>query len=383
MAAAEAMVPVVYDKAYDRYFFGPTHPFSPIRQHMVLDLLEALGERPDIIAPRLATSEEIGRSHSTEFIEQVKAAEKGRSTAETRQYGLGTPDVPVFDGMDEAARIIVGGTMHAAELIADGVAPIVLQLGGGLHHAHRGMASGFCVYNDLSCAIRRFRENGWRIAYLDIDVHHGDGVQSIHEHERDVLTISLHESGHYLYPGSGFAHEIGKGDGRGFSINLPLEPGTSDASYLDVFESVVPHTLAWFQPDVMVIQSGVDAHFRDPLADLLLTSRGFERLFRRILELVHKYSGGRALFTLGGGYDLDSAGRLWTMLYLILQGHTLPDELPSSYLERWQTRVQGAALTPTLHDPDINFDVEDLEAIENQNRLVSRRALELVAPHWY
>lgn len=377
------MVPVVFDRSYDRYFFGPTHPFSPIRQHMVLDLLEALGESPRIVTPRAAAPDEITSVHSHAYVEQVRAAGSGNARADAAAYGLGTPDVPLFEDMDEAARILVGGTVKAAEMIESGVADKVLQLGGGLHHAHRSMASGFCVYNDLSCAIRFFRENGWRVAYLDIDVHHGDGVDAIHAHEREVLTISLHESGHYLYPGSGFSHDIGKDDGRGFSLNVPLEPGTSDTSYLEVFDRVVPHTLAWFQPDVLIVQCGVDAHFRDPLADLLLTSRGFERLFRRIIEVADKHAGGRALFTLGGGYDLDASSRLWTMLYLMLQEVPLPETLPQEYMARWRERVRGADLTPTLHDPPVLFAVDDSVAVENQNRLVSRRVLELAAPHWY
>lgn len=375
------MVPVVYDPSYDRYYFGPSHPFSPIRQHMVLDLLEALGEAPTVVTPPIASSDEISSVHSRDYIRMVKRTRD--STAVARDFGLGTPDVPVFSGMDESARILAGGTLHAARMMADGTAPIVLQLGGGLHHAHHALASGFCVYNDLSCAIRYLRDRGLRVAYLDIDVHHGDGVQEIHADEREVLTISLHESGHYLYPGSGGIHEIGRNDGRGFALNVPFEPGTSDESYLEVFERVVPHTLAWFQPDAMIIQCGVDAHFSDPLADLLLTSRAYERLFRRILDLVNEYSNGRAVFTLGGGYDMDSTSRLWTMLYLILNGKPLPERLPEAYLKTWRPRLVGAELTPTLHDPPVSFAQMDAATTEEQNRLVSRRVLELVAPHWY
>ncbi len=383
MAAHENMVPVVYDASYDRYFFGPSHPFSPVRQHMVLDLLEALGEKPHIVAPPPATTEQILSVHSPAYIRRVEDAGQGRQTPDAKKFGLGTPDVPIFGGMDEAARILTGGSIHAAEMVVQGEAPIVLQFGGGLHHAHHALASGFCVYNDVSCAIRHFRDNGWRVAYLDIDVHHGDGVQAIHYEESEVLTISLHESGHYLYPGTGAGHEIGRGDGRGFSINIPFEPDTTDSSYLDIFEQVVPHALAWFQPDVMVIQAGADAHFRDPLADLLLTSRAYEQLYRRILELVESYAAGRAVFTLGGGYDLDSTSRMWTMLYLILNDRVLPEQLPETYLETWRPRLTGAELTPTLHDDEISFDSENASSLEEQNRMVSRRVLELVASYWY
>lgn len=376
------MVPIVYDASYDRYFFGPSHPFSPIRQQMTLDLLRALGHHPPIINPPVARREDVLSVHSAEYVDQVQAASAGTPQPDALTFGLGSPDVPLFDGMDLAARILAGGTLHGARMIVDGEADVVLQLGGGLHHAQRGEASGFCIYNDLSIAIRHFREMGWRVAYLDIDVHHGDGVQALHASDREVMTISLHESGHYLYPGSGFTHEIGDGDGRGFSLNVPLEPGTTDDSYIAAFERVVPHSLTWFQPDVMVIQCGVDAHFRDPLADLLLTSRAYERLFSMIIDLVGRFAGGRALFTLGGGYEIDVAPRLWTMLYLMLIGERLPDRLPAEYLDRWNGRA-GGSLTPTLHDPDVAIAPPDLKSIENRNRSVSRRVLELVAQHWY
>jgi acetoin utilization protein AcuC len=196
----------------------------------------------------------------------------------------------------------------------EGTETRVLQLGGGLHHAQRDRAAGFCIYNDLAVAIRAFVNHGWRVAYLDIDLHHGDGVQSLFYDNEEVLTISLHETGHYLYPGTGHIHELGTGPARGLSVNVPLEPFTESESYLEAFEAVVPRTLEEFSPHVLVVQAGADAHFADPLGDLALTTQAFETLYRRILKLADSHTKGRVLFTLGGGYDTQVAARVWSIL---------------------------------------------------------------------
>ncbi|MFW5972531.1 MAG: acetoin utilization protein AcuC [Bacteroidota bacterium] len=383
MAQEEAMVPVVYQKEYDRYYFGSGHPFSPIRQHMVLDLLEAANVDLTIVQPDVARVDDLLGVHSAGYIEQVERASVGSSSVESGRYGIGTPDVPAFAEMDLAARILTGGTLRAARLIEEGATLKALQLGGGLHHAHRSMAAGFCIYNDLACAVRYFRDRGWRVAYLDIDVHHGDGVQELFYADRDVMTISLHESGRYLYPGSGFVHELGEGDGRGFSLNVPLEPGTMDDIYLDTFERVMPHALAWFQPDVPIVQCGADAHFKDPLADLALTTRGFDALFSRIIEIANDFSGGRALFTLGGGYDLDATVRVWALLILKLLDIEPPVEIPEAFLDDWSRKLMDVRLSRLLHDESAKGGTIDQKAVTSQNREVSRRLLEMAASHWY
>jgi hypothetical protein len=186
--------------------------------------------------------------------------------------------------MDEAARWQVGGTLAGARLICAGEKR-VLQLGGGLHHAQRNNASGFCVYNDLAIAIHHLARHGLWVAYLDVDVHHGDGVQQILYEDKRVMTISLHESGQYLFPGTGATHELGAGLGRGLKLNVPLEPFTEGESYLEVFDRVVPAAFEQFKPAVLVVQAGADAHFDDPLADLLLTTRDYEAIFRRVLAV--------------------------------------------------------------------------------------------------
>jgi len=318
--------------------------------------------------------------HSERLVKRVEAASRGEGMPDLEHYGLGTGDTPVFPGMDRAARILVGGTLEGARRILAGEKR-VLQLGGGLHHAQYDRSSGFCVYNDLSVAIRHLTRAGLRVAYLDIDVHHGDGVQWIHYEEKEVLTLSLHESGRYLFPGTGHVHEIGRGEGVGRKLNLPLEPFTEDESYMEVFEALVPWALGAFRPDVLVVQAGADAHFLDPLADLLLTTRAYERLFRLVLEYAEAYAGGRILLTLGGGYSLDAAVRVWALLYHVFHGLPLPTRLPEGWRGSWEARL-GQPLTPTLHDPEAPYpEIPRRQEIEKRNRLTLERLTELVRPH--
>jgi len=376
------MAALLFDDRYFDYDFGPEHPFSPVRQEMTLDLLEALGHPIDAVAPPVARRQDVRRVHSEQFVAKVEAASDGTPPPNARHFGLHTGDVPVFENMDAATRGLVGGTLHGARLVAEEEATRVLQLGGGLHHAHEEKASGFCVYNDLSVAIDALRERGLRVAYVDVDVHHGDGVQFLHYEDPGVLTVSLHETGRALFPGTGGVDEIGTGPGKGYSVNVPLAPHTEADSYLDAFERVVPYTLQHFQPDVIVAQCGADAHFNDPLADLLLTSQTYETIFRRLLALADEHAQGRLLCTLGGGYRLDTVARVWALLALLVQNRDLPDELPESYRTRWDSRLD-TSLTPTLHDPERDLAVDRRSSIEDQNRRASEETLEQVASHWH
>ena len=374
---------LLYSDQYLDYNFGPDHPFSPNRQRMLLELLDGLDPTLDFVTPPVATRDDLLEVHDAVFVEQVEACSTGTVSSRATRFGLNTQDVPVFGGMDEAARALCGGTLHGARLVANGTAPRVLQMGGGLHHAQRKLASGFCVYNDLSVAIQALRNDGWRVAYLDIDVHHGDGVQDLHYDDPGVLTISLHESGRYLFPGTGSVHETGTGAGEGTSLNVPLEPFTETDSFLNAFDRVVPYALQQFQPEILVVQCGADAHFSDPLADLLLTTHAYETLFRQILDLADTHTDGRCLLTLGGGYQPDATVRIWTLLALMACDRPLPDALPDDWHARWESNLD-ATLTSTLHDaPDRTFDVPRRATIEQQNEQVSKRVLEILAPLWY
>ena len=344
------MLTTLYSDAYLGYDFGSGHPFTPDRQRMLVSALKALGvDTAAFVAAEPATRADVLTVHDAGFVAAVEAASDGLGSPGMEGYGLGTGDVPPFPGMDAATRALVGGALEGARRIADGRARRVLQLGGGLHHAHAGYASGFCVYNDHGVAIRALRTAGLRVAYLDIDVHHGDGVQAIFYDDPDVLTISLHETGRTLFPGTGGAEETGAGAGRGAAVNVPLLPGTADASYLDAFERVVPAALAAFRPDVLVVEAGADAHRFDPLAHLALSTHAFETLFRRVVALADKHTRGRLLVTLGGGYHLDAAPRIWVLLYHVLAGLPLPETMPEAWRAEWQRHV-GTHLSEHLHD---------------------------------
>ncbi len=377
------MTALIYSPSYLTYRFGPDHPFSPVRLEMAIDLLAELGHAVAPIEPGPASRDELLSVHKEEYVRLVETASGGEAGTGAERAGLGTPDTPIFPGMDLAARHLVGGTLHGARMLLEGQCERVLQFGGGMHHALPDGASGFCVYNDLAVAIRFLVEHGWTVAYVDIDVHHGDGVQAVFEDEPRVLYVSLHESGQYLFPGTGEVHELGRGPARGTKLNLPLAPFTEDESYLRAFNAVVPQALASFHPDVLMVQAGADAHFADPLADLLLTTHAYEALFRRLLDLAQRHTKGRILFTLGGGYDVASAPRVWTLLYLVMAGLPIPEELPGSWRERWQAQL-GKALPATLHDPDPAYpSIAQREEISNYNRRVTDRLLDLVAPIWY
>jgi acetoin utilization protein AcuC len=377
------MPKVVHHPAYASYDLGPEHPFSPGRIEMVLDLLRELGVAPDPVAATPVTVEDLLAVHAEDYVRAVEAASAGDTGAQLAGFGLGTADNPIVPGMGEAARWLAGGTLHGARMIAAGDAQLVLQLGGGFHHARHRLASGFCLYNDLALAIRHLVSQRKRVAYLDIDVHHGDGVQEIFYTDEDVLTLSFHESGEYLFPGTGWPHELGQGMGRGLKLNVPLEPFTEGDSYLQALEKVSVPALDFFRPDVLVVQCGADAHHLDPLADLMLTTQDFERIFRFILRLAGEYTGGRALFTLGGGYSMRVTPRVWAILYLVLHGLPIPEALPAAWLERWRDRLGSPALA-TLHDGAEPYPaVPRRPEITRQNGMMVDRLLDAVARYWF
>lgn len=376
------MAAVIYHPAYRSYAFGENHPFRPLRVDMMLDLLEELGHPVRAVEPEPAGRSEILDVHEDYYVRRVEDLSTGREVPDRRDYGLDTPDTPAFPGMDAAARWLVGGTLAGARLIAEGSARRVLQLGGGLHHARRNFASGFCVYNDLAIAIRDLLRRGLWVVYLDIDVHHGDGVQQILYDDRRVMTISLHESGRALFPGTGEVHELGAGVGRGLKLNLPLEPFTEGESYLEVLDAVVPEALRHFRPAVLVVCAGADAHFEDPLADLMLTTRDYEAVFRRVLQWADAHTAGRVLFTLGGGYSPGACARIWAMLYLLLQELPQPDGLPEAWRSRWGAAL-GTEAPRTLHDPPAGIaEVPGREEIAYRNRQTAARLLEAAGPYW-
>jgi acetoin utilization protein AcuC len=339
---------VFWDPAMTSYDFGPGHPLAPVRVRLTIELASSLGVLGPVRAPSPATDDELRLVHDAAYIDAVRrAGEDGRANP---WYGLGTPDNPVFGSMHSASALIAGGTLAAARAVWDGSVLHGANIAGGLHHAMRRSASGFCVYNDPAIAIAWLLSAGaTRVAYVDVDVHHGDGVQAAFYDDPRVLTISLHEHPATLFPGTGLASETGSGAGRGYAVNVALPAGTGDAGWLRAFDAVVPPLLRSFKPDVLVSQHGCDSHRLDPLAHLSLTVDGQRRAAEMIHALAHEVVGGRWVLTGGGGYQLvQVVPRTWTHLLAIAAGSPVPPSasLPESWraLARELTGDDGAAL---------------------------------------
>ncbi len=348
------------------YDFGPSHPLQPVRVELAVELMRAYGllDRPEVrlIPTRLASDEELQLIHTPEYIAAVRhAGAFGDPKVSFPEYCLGPGDNPVFAGMHEASAEVAGGSIDAADFVMGGPEQHAFSISGGLHHAMRRNASGFCIYNDASIAIEHLRRKfGARVLYLDTDAHHGDGVQAAFYDTPDVLTISFHESGRFLFPGTGFVGETGEGAGRGYSVNVPLPPGTGDVSYCYAFEALVPALVRAFKPDVIVNQNGADAYQDDPLAHLRTTTGFYRRVARSVHELAHEVCQGRWLALGGGGYDLFSAvPRAWTLVFAEMLCAELPNELPSSWLDF--SRAKGARRLPqALIDQPTQSDEKEM-----------------------
>jgi acetoin utilization protein AcuC len=308
-----------WDEALIGYDFGHDHPLNPVRVDLTMRLARELGLfEPDhvrVVRPEPADDDLLALVHDRDYIEAVRRVGADPGTPDEAR-GLGIPDNPAFPGMHEAAALVAGATVAGARAVWTGEAEHAVSVAGGLHHAMPGAASGFCVYNDPALAIAWLLQAGAeRVAYVDVDVHHGDGVQTIFWDDPRVLTISIHESGRYLFPGTGFAEDVGGPGAEGFAVNLPLPPGTTDASWLRAFHAVVPPLLAEFKADVLVSQQGCDSHVLDPLAHMGLTVDAQRLSYAALHRLAHEHSGGRWLATGGGGYELvDVVPRAWTHL---------------------------------------------------------------------
>lgn len=346
---------VLYHDDFLRYDFGRDHALREIRVKLARDLIAAYGLLGDHgaeeIRPDSASQSDILRVHEPDYVAMVKEL-GSHPTRSSEVHGLGTPDDPVFAGMYEASALQAGATMRACEEVAAGRRTRAFNLGGGFHHAMPARASGFCIFNDLAIGIVSLLETHRlkRILYVDIDAHHGDGVQSIFYRDPRVLTISLHEDGHHLFPGTGFTDEIGEGDGRGFAANVPLPPYTRDISYLYAFQEIVPPLARVFRPEVIVSQLGADAHYLDPLTHLMLTTGTYEAVGRILGGLAEDLCGGRWIAAGGGGYDVTAVPRVWTVMCSTMLGVSLDDALPAEWLHECNHQVGSVPADKSLRD---------------------------------
>jgi acetoin utilization protein AcuC len=330
--------------------FGPNHPLKPERLQRTHELLEEYGafDLPNVhvMEPVSATVEDLALFHTTEYIELIQALSTGESTYEAYRYGFGPGDNPVFEGMFELALQRVGSGLTGAKLLVADECDVAFSFSGGLHHGGPGFASGFCVVNDVAVALTWLANQGMKLMYVDIDAHHGDGVQNAFYESDQVMTISFHQDGRTLFPGTGFVDETGAGMGKGYSVNVPLPPFTDDASYLWAFRQIVPPLYEHFQPDLLVTQLGVDTHMDDPLTNMLLTTEGQSEIFEIFNHISPKW-----LAFGGGGYAIDVVPRAWALAFSIMSGQTLPAELPPGYRQkhggRWLRDQHSTPLDPS------------------------------------
>jgi acetoin utilization protein AcuC len=328
---------LVFGPRSTTYDFGPSHPLTPRRFGPGIDLLRAVGAEPGL-APEPATDEELSRLHLAEYIATVRRLSTDPSGPGA--LGIGLSDNPAFPGMHEASAAVAGGSLRAMEAILAGRVEHAHHPGGGLHHAMAAKAWGFCIYNDPALAVVRARAEGLRVLYVDLDVHHGDGVQALVYRDPGALTLSFHESGRYLFPETGFPDELGEGAAAGSSVNMPFEPYSGEAAWLAAVRSLLPTLAACFGPDVVVSQHGADSHAWDPLAHLRVTTTAMGEAARLVDGVSHRWASGRWLATGGGGYDAYRVvPRAWALTWLAGAHREWPDSTPAAWRERWEAEA--------------------------------------------
>ncbi|HEY0238562.1 MAG TPA: acetoin utilization protein AcuC [Friedmanniella sp.] len=336
---------LVYSEALTGYDFGAGHAMAPGRVRDAVALADSLGvlDLLDVVAPPPADDALLALVHTPDYIDAVR-----RCMADER-YGLGTSDNPVFPRMHEVSSQVVTATVEAARQVWEGRTLRASNIAGGLHHAMPARTSGFCVYNDLAVAIQWLLDHGVeRVAYVDVDVHHGDGVQAAFWDDPRVLTVSLHETPVCLFPGTGFATETGGPNALGSAVNVALPPGTGDAGWLRAFDAIVPQVLAAHRPQILITQHGCDSHTHDPLADLDLSLDGQRASYLALEALADELCEGRWVSTGGGGYAvLHVVPRAWTHLLAIVGGTPLDPETPTP--QAWRDRI-GAYAPETMGD---------------------------------
>jgi len=309
----------IYSKELEKYHYPPEHPFNTIRAQKVREIIDSLGllSGDDIreVPPKPATRIELKKFHTARYLHALKAASDNKWDSDALSMGIGTSDCPVFKGLYEYSVLVAGGTLVAAKLILSGDAEVAFNPSGGLHHAGPERASGFCYINDVALACMIFAEVGKKVLYLDVDVHHGDGVAYAFYDRSDVMTISFHENPRVLFPGTGFANETGEGHGKGYCVNVPLPVGTYDQAYMRAFEAIAMPLIGAFKPDVFVLQLGADALAGDPLAHLSITNNVYVDVINHLLSFQKPI-----LMAGGGGYNIENTVRAWSLAWSVLCG---------------------------------------------------------------
>jgi acetoin utilization protein AcuC len=381
-------VALVWDEGLLGYGFGRGHPLDPVRVGLTVDLVRTVGlldlSHVDVVAPMGVAEDDLLRVHRSRYIQAVQRLSLvgAVGAAVDHSFGLGVGDTPAFPGVHDLSAAVCGATTEAARRVLSGDAIHAFSPAGGLHHAMPDRASGFCVYNDPGVAIAWMLAQGVeRVAYVDTDVHHGDGVELMFADDPRVLTFSIHESGRFLFPGTGHSDDVGGPGALGSAANLPLLPGTAGDVWLAAFDAVAEPLLRAFAPDVLVTQLGCDTHVDDPLAHLSLRVDDHATIADRMHTLAHELCEGRWIATGGGGYrPVDVVPRSWTAAFAVMAGHELPDEIPLDWRDRASLLGRGPAPTSFWDTP---IEVEDAvhartmqaatDAVEAIRRLVLPR----------
>jgi acetoin utilization protein AcuC len=385
---------IIWSDKYHEYNLGEGHPMNPKRLIIPYKLLESLNlfnlAEIKMFNPQLATDSELQLFHTPDYVRAMKALSKAGGGARLR-LGLGTGDCPVFPEMHESSCLVVGGALEGVKRIQRGELQQAFSLLGGLHHAFADRATGFCYYNDVVVTIKYLQQEYGleRVLYIDTDVHHGDGVLHAFYEDRRVLGISLHESGQFIFPGTGNNDEIGNNEGLGYTINVPLFPGTWDELYIQTFEDIIPCIWEKYDPEFVIWQCGTDGHYLDYLGHLALTTKVYSYLGKRIAELSRKGSAkGRLLLLGGGGYNPDSVARVWLAILTAILGIEVPKEAPEEWIDFCQQKydfkvsylLEDAPLDPKKLDgyPFIEDEIEEA----NKQTVSYLKKILLDIPSW-
>jgi acetoin utilization protein AcuC len=369
---------LVWDDGFVNYNLGPYHPLRPVRVRLTYDLIRSKGllndEIIEVVKARSASRDEVKLFHEDSYVSLVEQySKKGAGL-------LDAGDTPAFKGCYEATSLVVGASLVGADMVMSGKLSHAFNPSGGLHHAHPERASGFCIFNDPAIVIAYLRSkcNVKRLLYLDIDAHHGDGVMYGYYDDPTVLDIDFHESGRYLFPGTGFPEETGKGDARGLKLNVPLPPSTGDQAYLGAFRELVPSAVRAFKPEVILVQCGADGHLDDKLAHLRLTTNTYLEVVGEMHRLAHELCKGRLLLFGGGGYTLANVPRVWTVAFATLAGNTPDDKIPADWASKFETDAEEDTPErlfdkPTTDSEDTLRDVTDSVAELRRNLGIAAR----------
>lgn len=342
----------IYSSEFEKYSYPPEHPFNTVRATRVREIVSSMGmlsgSGKSEVAPKPAERIVLKKFHTARYLHALKTAAAGHWDVEALQMGIGSQDCPIFKGLYEYSVLAAGGTLTAAKMILSGQADIAFNPSGGYHHAGPEHAAGFCYINDVALACIVLAEQEKRVLYLDVDVHHGDGVAQAFYDRSDVLTISLHQNPKTLFPGTGFENEIGTGEGKGYCVNVPLPVGTYDQAYLKAFETIVLPLTAAYNPDVIVFELGVDALAGDPLANLRLTNNVYAEIVDHLMSF-----NKPILATGGGGYNIENTVRAWALAWSIFcgadRGEDMSHAMGGVFLEttEWQAGLRDRALAVT------------------------------------